>query len=71
MIELGFAKHDESKQKRRKPWIRYERKHSLSLVHVDWYESKFNGKQVCAILDDAARRILLAKNLTMQLKKMP
>jgi putative transposase len=61
MVELGFAKHDKNKQKRRKPWIRYERKHSLSAVHTDWYESKFNGKWVCTVLDDASRKLLAGK----------
>ena len=25
-----------NKSKRRKPWIRFERKHNLSMVHLDW-----------------------------------
>lgn len=61
LLEFGFAKHEESKQKRRKPWIRYERKHSLSAVHMDWYENEINKKQVCAVLDDASRKILAAE----------
>ncbi len=60
MLEFGFAKQQESKQKRRKPWIRYEREHSLSAVHIDWHESKVNGKQLCTILDDASRKVLAA-----------
>jgi putative transposase len=60
MLEFGFAKEQESKQKRRKPWIRYEREHSLSAVHIDWHESKINGKQLCTILDDASRKVLAA-----------
>ncbi len=60
MLEFGFAKPQESKQKRRKPWIRYQRDHSLSAVHIDWYESKVNGKQLCTILDDASRKVLAA-----------
>jgi hypothetical protein len=31
------SKDEPNKQKQRK-WVRYERKHSLSLVHVDWHE---------------------------------
>jgi putative transposase len=61
MLESGFAREQESKQKRRKPWIRYERKHSLSAVHTDWYENKSTGKQICTVLDDAARKILAAR----------
>lgn len=61
MLELGFAHEQESKQRRRKPWIRYERKHSLSAVHIDWHESKIiKGKQLCTILDDASRKVLAA-----------
>ncbi len=60
MLEFGFAKDQESKQKRRKPWIRYEREHSLSAVHIDWHESKVNGKKLCSILDDASRKVLAA-----------
>ncbi|MGB7570585.1 MAG: helix-turn-helix domain-containing protein, partial [Methanothrix sp.] len=33
----GLAQDDEKKQKRRK-WVRYERKHSLSAGHIDWHE---------------------------------
>ncbi len=47
MLEFGFAKEQESKQKRRKPWIRYEKKHSLSAVHSD-YPSEA-GIHVCSI----------------------
>ncbi len=59
MLEKGFAQEQESKKKRRKPWIRYERDHSLSAVHMDWHESKVvSGMQVCVVLDDASRKVL-------------
>ena len=59
MLEKGFAKEQQSKKKRRKPWIRYEREHSLSAVHMDWHISKaVPGKRVCVVLDDASRKIL-------------
>jgi len=51
------AKDEPNKQKQRK-WVRYERKHSLSLVHVDWHEH--GDIQVIAYLDDASRKILAA-----------
>jgi putative transposase len=51
------AKNEPNKQKQRK-WIRYERRHSLSLVHVDWHEH--GNIQVIAYLDDASRKILAA-----------
>jgi hypothetical protein len=41
----------------RKPYIIYEREHSLSAVHLDWHTSK-NGKEVCVVLDDSLRFIL-------------
>lgn len=59
MLENGYASEQASKQKRRKPWIRYEREHSLSAVHMDWHISRVvPGKQVCVVLDDASRKIL-------------
>ena len=59
MLERGYATEQESKKKRRKPWIRYERAHSLSAVHMDWHESAVvPGKQVCVVLDDASRKVL-------------
>ena len=55
----GYAKDEPNKQKRRRPWVRYEREHSLSLVHTDWHESKnIPGKWVIAYEDDASRMIL-------------
>ena len=44
-----------NKQRRRK-WIKYERKHSMSLWHTDWYQIKddrWKGKWLIACLDDA------------------
>ncbi len=58
MLKKGFAKRQKKKRKTGKPWIRYERKYSLSAVHMDWYDSKVNGKQVCVVLDDASRKVL-------------
>lgn len=58
LLERGLANEDKQKKKRRKPWIRYERKHSLTAVHLDWHTSRFNGKEVCVVLDDSSRFIL-------------
>ncbi|MEK9201687.1 MAG: DDE-type integrase/transposase/recombinase [Patescibacteria group bacterium] len=52
---LGLSRREEKKSKRRK-WIRFERKHSNSLWHIDW--STFQRKQLVAILDDASRLIV-------------
>lgn len=40
----GLAKADPKKQKRRKPWVRYERKNSNSLCHAGWFEE--DGEQI-------------------------
>ena len=56
MLELGFAEKKEKKDVRKKKWIRYERMHSLTAVHIDWY---YTGKiRVFAVIDDASRMML-------------
>jgi putative transposase len=55
MREKEYAKPNKRKQKPRKR-CRYEREHSLQLLHLDWTE--FNDKQVLAINDDRSRKIL-------------
>ncbi len=56
MVKSGLAKPKGKKDIRKKSWIRYERKHSLTAVHIDWhYDCK---KWVFAIIDDASRKIL-------------
>lgn len=57
LLEENMAK-EEPRKKGRKKWVRYERSHSLSAVHMDWFSG--NGKQVCAVIDDASRMILAA-----------
>jgi putative transposase len=57
LLEKGFAKSIGMKI-RKKNWIRYERKHSLSAVHMDWaYEPK-TDTWIIAVIDDASRMIL-------------
>ncbi|MGC1120762.1 MAG: DDE-type integrase/transposase/recombinase [Candidatus Methanofastidiosia archaeon] len=51
----GYLHPDPKKQKKRKR-CRYERKHSLSLIHADWFE--YHGKKIIAFQDDASRCIL-------------
>ena len=51
----GLACTQPNKSHRRK-WTRYERKHSNSLWHIDW--TVLDGKQLCAILDDASRLVV-------------
>ncbi len=45
LLEKGYAKPNPRKQKKRKR-CRYERKHSLSLLHGDWFE--WNCKHLSA-----------------------
>ena len=52
-----LASNDALKQKRRK-WVKYERRHSMSLWHTDWYQIKddrWRGRWLIAYLDDASR----------------
>jgi putative transposase len=51
----GLACTQPNKSHRRK-WIRYERRCSNSLWHIDW--TTHENKQLCAILDDASRLIV-------------
>lgn len=56
LIELGYAEKKIRKDKRKKDWIRYQRMHSLTAVHIDWH---YDGKTwVFAVIDDASRKIL-------------
>lgn len=56
LLMLGYAKKKEKKDIRKKDWIRYERRHSLTAVHIDWH---YTGKMwVYAVIDDASRFIL-------------
>jgi len=54
LLEAKLAKHEPKKKNRRK-WVRYERKHSLSLGHADWFT--FRGKECILFIDDASRFI--------------
>lgn len=58
MLKLGFAKPKMKKDIRKKNWKRYERKHSLTAVHIDWH---FNARKriwVFLVIDDASRKVL-------------
>lgn len=57
LLEEGMAKEEPNKKGRKKPWIRYERQHSLSAGHMDWHQHH-DGRWVCVVLDDASRMIL-------------
>ena len=55
--ESGLVKQM-GKKIRKKPWVRYERDHSLTAVHMDWLEDRERYVWICAVLDDASRMIL-------------
>ena len=58
LLELGMAKRKDKKDIRKKDWIRYERRHSLTAVHIDWYYYAPAQDWVFAVLDDASRKLL-------------
>ena len=56
LLDLGYAKKKNRKDVRKKDWIRYERRHSLTAVHVDWH---YDGKTwAFGVIDDASRKML-------------
>jgi putative transposase len=55
MLEEGLVKR-EPKKSRRRGWVRYEKKHSNSLWHADWFQHK--GKDCLLIIDDTSRLIV-------------
>lgn len=56
LLSLGYAKQKHKKDKRKKDWIRYQRRHSLTAVHVDW--TSYFGMWAFGVEDDASRKIL-------------
>lgn len=57
LMAQGLARAEASKRKQRK-WVRYERAHSMSAGHIDWYEDRISSLKICAVLDDSSRKIL-------------
>ena len=58
MIMLELAKPKGKKDVRKKNWIRYERRHSLTAVHIDWHYDPITKKWIFAVIDDASRYLL-------------
>lgn len=58
MLQLGLAKKKEKKDIRKKNWIRYERRHSLTAVHIDWFYNAATESWAFGVIDDASRKIL-------------
>ena len=57
LVEQGLAVQKEF-MPRKKEWIRYERRHSLTAVHVDWHQRPNDGIWVFGVEDDASRFML-------------
>jgi putative transposase len=49
--------HKQKNKRKRKDWVRFERKHSLSLWQADWKLLK-NGQWIIAFKDDASRLVV-------------
>ena len=58
LVELGFSNKKGKTDVRKKKWIRYERRHSLTAVHIDWHYDAREQIWVFAVLDDASRKLL-------------
>jgi putative transposase len=58
LVAFKFAKKLIKQHKRKKNWIRYERRHSLTAVHIDWYYDPIKEVWVFAVIDDASRKML-------------
>jgi putative transposase len=56
LLQIGFAKPKKNKDVRKKKYKSYQRRHSLTAVHIDWHY--FNGTWVFAVIDDASRKML-------------
>src|SRR3990167_6366760 len=56
LVYLGYAKKKVARDIRKKKWIRYQRRHSLTAVHIDWHYYK--GIWVFGVEDDASRKLL-------------
>ena len=56
LVYLGYAKKKDKRDIRKKKWIRYQRRHSLTAVHIDWHY--FKGTWVFGVEDDASRKLL-------------
>ena len=55
LLELGYAEKGEFKA-RKKKYKKYQRRHSLTAVHIDWH--CFKGMWIFAVIDDASRKML-------------
>lgn len=57
LLSFGLAKKKEKKDVRKKKWIRYERRHSLTAVHLDWFYHPELELWALPIIDDSSRKL--------------
>jgi len=75
LLKLGHSTKMRIQHIRKKTWKRYERRHSLTAVHIDWH---FCGKKriwVFTVIDDASRKVLASlecdrRSTTMSIRGM-
>lgn len=58
LLQNKLAKPLNEKIIRKRKIKRYERRHSLSLTHIDWHQRPMDGPWVFAVEDDASRALL-------------
>jgi putative transposase len=58
LVRQGLAQPLKEKVVRKRKIRRYERRHSLSLVHIDWHQRPMDGFWVFGAIDDASRAML-------------
>jgi len=57
LLNIGYAKKKPKKDIRKKKWKRYERRHSLTAVHIDWHCVR-DAEWAFGVEDDASRKVL-------------
>ncbi len=63
LMQLGFAESNGRKDVRKKKWIRYERRHSLTAVHIDWGYDEKEERWFLPVIDDSSRKLLALKEV--------
>ena len=57
LLQEGLAEKGKYMQ-RKKKYIRYERRHSLTAVHLDWFQDEVADAWALPVIDDASRKLL-------------
>jgi len=58
LLGLGYAESHGRTDVRKKKWIRYERRHSLTAVHMDWSYDQKEERWFLPVIDDSSRKLL-------------